>query len=87
MTLTIDLSPEMDRHLRAEAAREGRTPEELARSVLEERLTGARTRQIERNRGAIALLQSWQQEPPDPCEEEGYPETIEPLRLREISVE
>ncbi len=55
--------------------------------MLKEDLEAARARQIERNQDAIALLRRWRQEPPDPEGEEGYPERIEPLRLREICLE
>jgi hypothetical protein len=54
------------------------------RQVLEERLAAARAHQVERNQEAIALLRRWRQEPRDPDEAEGYPEQIEPLRLREV---
>jgi hypothetical protein len=87
MSLTIELSPELERQLRVEAAREGRAPEEFARAVIEERLAAARALQIERNQGAIALLRQWRQEPPDPEGEQGYPEQIEPLRLREVRID
>ena len=36
--------------------------------------------------GALDLLREWRQQPPDPEGEEGYPEQIEPLRLREASL-
>jgi hypothetical protein len=89
MTLMIDLPLEVERQLREEASRSGKTPEDLARSVLEERFRReeTRARQIERNQAAIALLDQWLAEGPDLEEAEGYPETIEPLRLREISVD
>jgi plasmid stability protein len=84
MSLTIELSPELERQLKLEAAREGRAPEEFARAVLEERLT---TAQQERGSGLAALMDQWLQEGPDLQEAEGYPEQIEPLRLREVRVE
>jgi len=84
MMLTIDLSPEMERQLRAEAARAGLAPEEFAREVLEARLT---TSQQVRGGGLGALLRQWREEPPDLEEAEGYPEQIEPLRLREVTID
>ena len=38
MTLTIELSPEAEAHLKAEAIRRNKTPEEYARTVLEQHL-------------------------------------------------
>ncbi len=84
MTLTIRLSPALERQLRAEAARLGQTPEEFARQVLEERLTGVHK---PRGGGLAALMDEWRQAPPDLEEAEGYPEQIEPLRLREVTIE
>jgi len=82
MTLMIELCPETEQRLRAEAACAGQTPQEFVRMLLEERLGMMRERQIQRNQAAIALLQQWRQEPPDPEGKEGYPEQIEPLRFR-----
>jgi hypothetical protein len=84
MTLTIQLSPDLESRLRAEAARSGLAPEEFARTAVEEKLA---TAQPERNTGLAALMDEWLNEPPDLEEAEGYPETIEPLRLREVSIE
>jgi plasmid stability protein len=84
MSLTIDLSPEMERRLYAEAAREGRAPEEFARGVLEERLAAAEQGP---SKGLAALLRQWREEPPDLEEAEGYPTEIEPLRLREVRID
>src|SRR4051812_34244143 len=41
MTVTIDLEPELEARLRAEAARQGLDPGALVRSALEERLRAA----------------------------------------------
>ncbi len=41
MSLTIDLSPEIETRLRQEAARNGQGMEEYARAVLEEKLAAA----------------------------------------------
>lgn len=89
MSLVIDLPAAVERQLRNDAACQGRAPEELARTVLEERFgeEAARLRQIERNQAAIALLDRWLAEGPDAEEADGYPETIEPLRLREVKLE
>ena len=87
MSLTIELTPEVERQLRAEAARDGQSLEQWAQAQLETRLTATRERQVERNQAAIALLEEWQQEPPNPEEADGYPEQIERLRLREITLE
>ncbi len=59
MSLTIELTPEMEKRLRLAAAQEGRAPEDFARSVLEERLTAPQAKQVERNRQAIALMDEW----------------------------
>ena len=66
MTLTIDLPPEMERRLEAEAARTGRTPPEFVRDLVSEKL-------LERNRAAMALLDQWLAEGPD-HEDETWPE-------------
>jgi plasmid stability protein len=87
MSLTIDLGPELESQLRAEAAQGGQAPEEFVRTLLEERLASTRARQIERNQAAIALLREWQAQPVDPKEVEGYPEFITPLSLREAPFE
>ena len=65
MTLTIDLSPELEQHLTDEATRRGRAPAEYARTLLEEQLLmTARQTQRERNAAAIPLLQQWRNEDP-----------------------
>lgn len=89
MTLRIDLPPEVERQLCEEASRKGQAPEVPACALLEERFRTEEThvRQIERNQAAIAPLDRWLGEGPDLEEAEGYPETIAPLRLREISIE
>jgi len=83
MTLMIDLSPELERRLRLEAAREGRAPEDFVRLTVEERLAAT---QAEPG-GLAALMDQWLREGPDPEEAAGYPEQIEPLRLREVAIE
>lgn len=83
MSVTIQLSAEAERQLRAEAARVGRAPEEFARAVLEERLAAP---QHGPGEGLAALLDQWLGEPPDLDEADVYPEQIEPLRLREVSI-
>lgn len=87
MSLSIELSPEAEQQLRAEAAREGLPPEEFARTAIEEKLAAAAAAQVERNQGLVDLLRQWREEPPDPEELEGYPSAITPLTLREVSVE
>ncbi len=83
MTLMIDLPPELERRLRIEAAREGQAPEEFVRLAVEERLATAKG-----GRGGLAaLMDQWLQEGPDLEEAAGYPKQIEPLQLREVSVE
>lgn len=82
MTLTIDLSPDTERQLREEAARQGQDAAEFARSVLEERLAAARD---ERARRIATLMEQWNAEDaadpdPDPVWE------ITPLSLRESPV-
>jgi len=86
MPLTIDLPPELERQLRAEAARAGRAPEELARDLIEERL-GPTTAPPQPNEGLVALLRQWREAPIDLEEVEGYPETTERLRLREVQID
>jgi predicted transcriptional regulator len=85
MTLTIDLSPELERRLADEAAQRGQQPEEFARTVLEERL--ATLSQMERNQRAIALLDQWTREDAASEEDAGPPPIIPPLSLREISID
>jgi hypothetical protein len=87
MALSIELSPETEQQLRAEAARKGLTPEEFARTAVEETLAAAVAAQVERNRGLVEILRQWREEPPDLEEAEGYPLAITPLFLREVSVE
>lgn len=43
MTMTINLTPELERHLRNEAAREGMAPDRFVLDTLEERLHRKRT--------------------------------------------
>src|SRR5687768_13387846 len=81
MSLMIDLSPEMEQQLRAEAARKGLAPEEFARTAVEEKLAAAAAAQGERNQGLVELLRQWREEPPDREEAEGYPLAI-PSRPR-----
>jgi hypothetical protein len=87
MTLMIELSPELEQQLRAEAARKGLAPEEFARTAVEEKLAAAVAAQVERNQGLVELLRQWRQEPPDLEEAEGYPLDMSPLSLREIAIE
>jgi hypothetical protein len=87
MSLSLQLSPETEQRLRAEAARNGLAPEEFARAAVEEKLVAAAAAQVERNQGLIALLRQWREEAPDLEEAEGYPETITLLSLREVPVE
>jgi predicted DNA-binding protein len=84
LAVTIQFTTEVQRRLEVEAAREGREPAEYARQAVEEKLDAAAAR-MERNQRAIALLDQWLSEPPDPEEEEGYPTEITPLSLREVS--
>ena len=79
MSLTIDLPPAVEAKLREEATREHQSPEEFVRTVLEERLLTTQGN----SSGLAALMDEWLAEPIDPEEVEGYPEQIEPLRLRE----
>lgn len=46
MSLSIELSPETEKQLRAEAAREGLAPEEFARTAVEEKLAAAVAAQV-----------------------------------------
>jgi hypothetical protein len=87
MSLKIDLSPEVERQLRAEAARNGLAPEQFARSAVEEKVAAAVAAWEERNQSLVALLRQWREEPSDLEEAEGYPLEITPLSLREVSVE
>jgi hypothetical protein len=86
MSLMIELSPELERQVREEAARKGQAPEEFARKAVEEKLAAVATA-VERNQGMLELLRQWRGEAPDPEEIRGYPAEISPLTLREISVE
>ena len=87
MSLSIELSPEAEHQLRAEAAREGLPPEEFARTAIEEKLAATAAAQVQRNQGLVDLLRQWREEPPNLEESEDYPSTITPLTLREVSVE
>jgi hypothetical protein len=78
MVLSIELSPETEQQLRAEAARKELSPEEFARTAVEEKLAAAVAAQVERNRSLIELLRQWREEPPDLEEAEGYPVAITP---------
>jgi hypothetical protein len=83
MSLTIELSPETQRHLHEEAARQGQDPATFARTLLQTQL--AETRR-ERARRVAALLDEWDAEDaanPDP---EPLP-SVPPLSLREVPVE
>ncbi len=82
MSLTIELSPELEQQIFLEAARAGRPPAEFVRALLEECLAARRTHQIERSQGAVALLRRWRDDSVDPEGEEGYPKQIERLGLR-----
>jgi hypothetical protein len=87
MSLSLELSPETEQRLRAEAAREGLAPEEFARAAVEEKLVAAAAAQTERNQALIELLRQWREAAPDPEEAEGYPGAIAPLSLREVAVQ
>lgn len=82
LSLSIELSPDSEQQLRAEAAREGLTPEEFARTAVEEKLAAALVAQVGRNKGLIDLLRQWREEPPDLEEAEGYPSAITPRHRR-----
>jgi hypothetical protein len=62
MTLILDLSPELERQLRAEADRVGQDAAALARALVEEQLA---TVQRSRNQSAVAHLKQWLAEPPN----------------------
>src|SRR5207245_523888 len=81
MSLSIELSPEAEQQLRAEAARNGLAPEEFARAAVEEKLAAAVAAQVERNRGLVEILRQWREEPPGLEEAEGYPLDITPLSM------
>jgi hypothetical protein len=87
MSLTIDLSPELERQLLEEAARKGQAPEEFARSAVEEKLAAVAAALVERNQGLVELLRQWREEPSDLEEAEGYPLEITPLSLREVCID
>lgn len=70
MSLTIELSPQLEQQLRDEAAREGQDAAELARTMLEIQLTQTRRA---RNQGAIRLMEQWLAEPTNE-EDERWPE-------------
>ena len=82
MSLTIDLSPDVERQLREEATRKGQDAAAFARAVLEEQLAAVRQ---ERARRIAALMEQWNAEDaadpdPDPLGE------IAPLSLREVQI-
>jgi hypothetical protein len=83
MTLTIELSPEMEQQLHEEAAPTGQEATTLARALLEKQLALARR---ERARRVAALLDQWDAEDtaaPDP----EPPPLVSPLSLREVRVD
>lgn len=59
MTLKIDLPPELERRLRAEAERHGEDAVEFARGALEKQLAAARE---ERAGRVAALMEQWNAE-------------------------
>jgi plasmid stability protein len=84
MSLTINLSPELERQLEVEAARNGQAPEVYARETVKEKLAAAfSSSQRARNQPAIELLDQWANEAPDRVEEAGYPLEITPLSPRD----
>jgi hypothetical protein len=85
LALLVDFGPDLERRLRATAAEAGKSPEEFVRAAVESRLA-PRRKQGNREE-LIALLRRWREEPPDLEEAEGYPTTIEPLRLREVQID
>lgn len=90
-TLSIELTPELERRLEEVAAENGEGAAEYARRVLEEQLRPDNTERTttarqERNARAIALLQQWSEEDaanPDP---DPVP-IIPPLSLREVTLD
>jgi hypothetical protein len=80
MSLTIELSAEMERELRDEAARRGLDPAGFTLAILEERLAEARQ---ERARRVAELLDQWDAEDAAHPDESPLP-VIPPLSLREI---
>ena len=70
MTLTLDLSPDLQQRLEAAAQAQGVTPGQFAVNVLDEKLSDAQRRQK-----AIELLRSWR----DPALAEQQKETGEYL--------
>jgi hypothetical protein len=79
MSLTIDLPPAVEAKLRDAALRERKSLEEYVCAVLQEHLLAVPNI----HGGLSAMLDEWLAAPVDPEEVEGYPEYIEPLRLRE----
>jgi regulator of protease activity HflC (stomatin/prohibitin superfamily) len=70
MSLSIELSPELEQQLRDEAIRRGQGAAEYARTLLEAQLLASRQR---RNEGAIQLMEQWLEEAPNQ-EDERWPE-------------
>ena len=82
MSLTIDLSPEVERQLHEEASRKGQDPAAFARTMLEEQLAATR---LERARRIAALMAQWNAEDAADPDPEPVLE-ITPLSLREVQV-
>ena len=88
MTLKIQLPPELERRLNAEAAQRGQEAEEFVLAVLEDRLAAVPAAkqsvdQRERNQRAIALLRQWSLEDAEQPDPDPVPD-IPPLSLREV---
>jgi hypothetical protein len=83
MSLTIDLSAEMERELHDEAARQGQDVADYTMAILKERLVEARQA---RARRVAALLDQWDAEDAAHPDESPVP-VIPPLSLRELRIE
>ena len=83
MTLTIDLTPELELELQTEAARTGQAAADLARALLEAQLRAARQ---DRSRRVAALLDTWDAEDTQNPDPDPVP-TITPLSLGRVPVE
>ena len=75
MTLTLELSPDLEQRLQSAAALKGISPGDYAVQLLEEELSHAG----KRGQKTAALLQTWLDEPDDGEDREAYAELTRSL--------
>jgi predicted transcriptional regulator len=76
MTLTLELSPELQQRLQAAAQARGVTPHEFAVKILDEKLP---TDPEQRRKAAVAMLDEWLAEADEDEDREAYEELTKAL--------